>query len=82
MSLKRLLRYLANDGIIEQLANTPVVRRGAQLTHYAYQRGMKKLTDISETGRISSGGKPTSLSSFTRTFARNLQKEIEKEMKK
>jgi hypothetical protein len=43
---------------------------------------MKKLTDISETAKPSSGEKPTSLSSFTRTFARNLQKEIEKEMKK
>ncbi|CAB4017475.1 Hypothetical predicted protein, partial [Paramuricea clavata] len=64
------------------LANTPVVRRGAQLTHYAYQKGMKKLTDVSETGKMPSGEKPMSLSSFARTFARNLQKEIDKEIKK
>ena len=44
--------------------------------------GMKKLTDISETGKTSSGDKPISLSSFSRTFARNLKNEIDKEMKK
>lgn len=44
--------------------------------------GMKKLADISEAGKISSEEKPMSLSSFARTFARNLQKEIDKEVKK
>ena len=43
---------------------------------------MNKLTDISEAGKTSSAEKPMSLSSFGRTFARNLQKEIDKEMKK
>lgn len=41
---------------------------------------MKKLTDISEAGKISSEEKPMSLSSFARTFARNLQKEIDKNL--
>lgn len=86
MPLARLLRYFANDEVVEKLANTPIIRRGAQLTHYAYQQGVKKLNEVTSVGQTSKNqatfDKPASLSSFIRTFARNLQKEIDKEMKK
>ncbi|EDO44196.1 predicted protein [Nematostella vectensis] len=38
MNLRMLLRFLNDQHLVERLANTSVIRRFAQLTHYSYLR--------------------------------------------
>ncbi|XP_031552902.1 uncharacterized protein LOC116290060 [Actinia tenebrosa] len=89
MPLRLLLRFLNNQQVVEQLANTSIIRRFAQLTHYTYIRatvwGNQVLNKMAEStvkepdqeNQKDSGR----LASFSRTFMENIQKEIEASQK-
>lgn len=86
MPLRILLRYLANEQVVDRLANSYIIRRLAQLTHYNYRRitawsneWLDKLAKESHTKEQMEGKPRTTgrLVSFTRNFMQNIQKEIE-----
>lgn len=87
MPLRMLLRFLANEHVVERLANSYPIRRLAQLTHYTYRRMTLWGNDTLDKAVKSSEAKENfqrypqatgRLVSFTRTFIRNIQNEIEK----
>lgn len=87
MPLRTLLRFLADEHLIERLANSYPIRRLAQLTHYTYRRLTLYGNDALDKAVKSNAAKQASesypqakgrLVSFTRNFWRNIQNEIEK----
>ncbi|KAJ7375418.1 hypothetical protein OS493_002182 [Desmophyllum pertusum] len=91
MPLRILLRFLANEQVVERLANSYPIRRLAQLTHYTYRRvtlwgndALDKAVKSSETKENVQQNPQASkrVVSFTRNFMRNIQSEIEKNQQK
>ncbi|XP_032241821.2 uncharacterized protein LOC5516128 [Nematostella vectensis] len=84
MNLRMLLRFLNDQHLVERLANTSVIRRFAQLTHYSYLRatswGNKSLEKLSEASKTQEEGRASTtgrLVSFSKRFMENIQREIE-----
>lgn len=82
-----LLSYLANEQLVERLANSYPIRRLAQLTHYTYRRmtlwgndALDKAVKSSEANESFQRYPQATgrLVSFTRNFLKNIQNEIEK----
>ncbi|KAL9967698.1 hypothetical protein ACROYT_G025985 [Oculina patagonica] len=83
MPLRTLLRFLANDQVVERLADSYPIRRMAQITHFMYRRLTLWGNDALDKAVKSNEAKENPqvsgrLVSFTRNFVRNLQNEIEK----
>lgn len=87
MPLRTLLRFLADEHVVERLANSYPIRRLAQLTHYTYRRltlwGNDALDKAAKSNQAKEGSQgyhqaTGRMVSFTRNFLRNIQKEIEK----
>ncbi|KAM7448030.1 hypothetical protein ABFA07_003931 [Porites harrisoni] len=87
MPLRMLLSYLANEQLVERLANSYPIRRLAQLTHYTYRRmtlwgndALDKAVKSSEANENFQRYPQATgrLVSFTRNFLKNIQNEIEK----
>jgi len=86
-------KYLANEHLVERLANSYVLRRLAQVTHNTYIRvthaGQKSLDKYSKQGEVKSqvnnkNGTENSfvLGRFVKRFYENVQQEIEKNNRK
>ncbi|XP_020620946.1 uncharacterized protein NCBP2-AS2 homolog [Orbicella faveolata] len=78
--------FLANEQVVERLANTYPIRRLAQLTHYTYRRltlwgndALDKAVKSNEAQESIQKNPQVSkrLVSFTRNFVKNIQNEIE-----
>ncbi|RMX45519.1 hypothetical protein pdam_00008452 [Pocillopora damicornis] len=87
MPLRYLLSFLANEQVVERLANSYPIRRLAQLTHYTYRQvtlwGNDALDKAVKSREAPENVKKNSqmsnrVVSFSRNFFKNVQEEIDK----